>query len=303
MKPLKGFIKLIEALSLFLVPVVVFYWFLTLVNLQVVKPFIAIIGQLLLPFLSFIKAFTSFEVQYEEVMVDFAPFVLAGILVAIFLVFSGLEKLLDNLELAMEKRKKEVQKALELEHQELQKIKYLEELARNKVTYLSLKFRQKETENAYLYVGREDIFGEGILGTLINDMLNKSKDYNGKKVSEFPNEDGTYNFIFYNITEAIDYAFFVNNKVMEINKEVLDLSKRFHYGIACHCYYSESTEKTNLEVTKKFLNLGGENQIIVSELFKKKYDALKDTTNLVFASKGIYNIEDFQAEVFSIGVK
>ncbi|EKE02717.1 MAG: hypothetical protein ACD_20C00342G0001 [uncultured bacterium] len=303
MKPLKGLVKLIEALSLFLVPVVVFYWFLTLVNLQAIKPLIAILGQIFLPFLSFIKTFTSFEVQYEEVMVDFAPFVLAGALVAIFLVFSGLEKILDSTELAMKKRKKKIQEALEREQQDLQRMKYLEELARNKVTYLTLKFRQKETENAYLYVGREDIFGEGILGTLINDMLNKSKDHNGKKTNTFPDEDGTYSFIFYNLTDAIDYAFFVHNKVMEINKEVLDLSKRFHYGIACHCAYCESTEKTNLDVTKKFLNLGGENEIIVSELFKKKYDEHKEATNLVFESKGIYNIDSSQAEVFELKVR
>ncbi|OGI05138.1 MAG: hypothetical protein A2287_06830 [Candidatus Melainabacteria bacterium RIFOXYA12_FULL_32_12] len=303
MKLLKGFVKLIEAISLLLVPIIMFYWFLTLINLQAIKPFIAILGYVFSPFLSFIKVYANFNIKYEDITVDFAPFILASIFVVVFFVFSGFEKILDNVELMIKENKKKIQEAREREQQELQRMKYLEELAKNKITYLVLKFRQKETANAYLYVGREDVFGEGILGTMVNDIINKSKGFNGRQADGFEGEDGACNFIFYNIIDAIDYAFYVHNKVVEINKEVLDQSKRFYYGIACHCSYSEATEGQDFVSTTKFLNLGGDNEVIVSELFKKKYEALKEDTNLIFESKGIYNIEDKQVEIFDLKVK
>ena len=63
-----------------------------------------------------------------------------------------------------------------------------EELAKNKVVYLVLKFRQRETSNAYLYQGNNDLFGEGILSTLLDDILNKSSGFKAKKHLNYKNE-------------------------------------------------------------------------------------------------------------------
>jgi uncharacterized protein YggT (Ycf19 family) len=303
MRFFKGIVKLLETILVLTIPILLFYWFISVINLQFLKPFEALLGSIFMPFLSFIKSYNNFTMMYEGVEIDFTPLVLAAALLATFFVSLGLEKVLDIIESAIihfKNKSKEIEK---VHNNELQRNKYIEELAKNKVTYLTLKFHQKQGSNAYLYANKEDIFGEGLLSTMLNDVIIKSKEYKAKDYKSSDIEKEMYSLIFYSITNAIDYAFYVCNKVEEINREVMDQDKKLYFKISCHCSYTEITAIKDFHIATKILNLSGNNEISVSELFKNKYEALKETTNIVFDSKGIYNIDDQQMEIFSLTVK
>lgn len=299
MKFLKGFIKIIEGILLLLIPLILFYWFLANINLQAFKPIVAVFEYFFNPFISFIKLFVRFEIPYENSFVDFAPLIFALVILVIYLVFYGFEIILNFLEKSVNQTKIKLEEEHLKKESELTRIKFLEELAKNKVVYLVLKFRKKENSSAYLY-NEENPSVENQFSSIFSNILDASEKFNAKKHENFEGEANTYNFIFYSVTDAIDYSFFVYNKVQKENREFSKSGMKLSATIACHCAYSELSADNDFSVTSKILNLGGENEITVSELFKNKYVALKEETNLIFNSKGIYNIDNFQIEAYQL---
>jgi hypothetical protein len=300
MRFLKTIVKIIEAILLLMIPLAMFYWFFSSINLYYIKPFAAILGIIFEPAIALIRPYFHYQGVYNDVIINFDPFFLALVLIALFFIFSGAEKALDNLEELFEHTSNRVKRNKEKKQAELFKIKHMEEMERNKITYMVLKFKKKETKSAYLYSRNSDLFSGGLFNTMINDAIAKSKDYKGKYEKNENGENVTYNFVFSNIDDAIDYAFYINSKTKDINKEVLDQGEKLYYSVVCHCSQTEVTANSDHEMLRKMLTFGGDNEILVSELFKNTYEALKEESNLLFRSKGIYIMNNAEVEIFTL---
>jgi hypothetical protein len=297
---LKGTCKFIQAILLFILPVILFYWFLLLLNIVILKPFTIILGSIFDPFIASVKTVISYELTYNGGKVDFTPLIAGGVILLIYFMFSLLDHLFGTIDDNFRKMQERMKESEFQKQQEQIEKNYLEVLAQNKIIYLVLKLRTTESSSAYLSNKEDDIFSEGITNTVIDNIIESSKKYESKKYKDFKGQDNTYNFIFYSITDAIDYSFYIYNKVAEANKNIVDPSTRVCFTIACNCAYSEEAADKEFGITRKMLNLGGESEIIVSELFIEKYKALKEETNLLFNSKGIYDISNKQIEIFQI---
>lgn len=302
MKFLKGLIKFIQAILLFSIPLILSYWFLSVLNLEPIKPFVAILGSMFDPFIDFIKLYLHYQIVYDNVTVDFDPLILAVTVMVLVFILIGFENIFNEIDKIIAKAKEKVRETKEKHYIEIQKMDFIEELAKNKVTYSLMKLRKKQSSFSYLYKAEEDLFGGGVFSTMVNDIINKAKELNGKIIDDYNEENGEKAYIFYNVTDAIDYAFFVHNKVNEINTEVLDQAEKLFYSFSFHCAYSEATANMDLQITKKILMLGSDDEIIVSELFKNKYEALKAESNILFESKGIYCINENEIEIFQLKV-
>jgi len=300
MNLLKQSFKFIQAILLFILPLILFYWFLIVLNLAVLKPFTAILGFVLDPFIAVVRNFISYKLSYNGVKVDFTPLLAGGAILVFYFIFSIFDNFVDNVEKTFNKTREKIKETDKKKHQDEMQRNYLEALAQNKIIYLVLKLRTNETTSAYLCNKEDDIFSEGITNTVTSSIIESSENYNSKRYQEFKGKDNTYNFIFYNITDAIDYSFFIYNRVQEANKNVIDPSVRINFTIACNCSYSEDSAELDFEITRKILNLGGNSEIITSELFMEKYKALKDETNLLFISKGIYEVNEKHLEIFQL---
>lgn len=287
---------------LFILPVILFYWFLTLINFDPLKPLIAMLGSFLDPFIESVRTVISYEMMYNGIKVDFTPLISGGVVLLVYYAFSLIDNMFSAVDDSVKNVKEKLRQSEVKKHQDQVRKNYLETLAQNKIIYLVVKLKTNQTSAAYLCDKENDIFSEGITNTLMNNILESASKYESKRYKDFKGTDNTYNFIFYNITDAIDYSFYVYNKVAEANKNVIDPSIRISFAIACNCSYSEDTAVRDFAITRKILNLAGDSEIMASELFKDKYKALKDETNLLFVSKGIYNIDDNQLETFQLKV-
>ncbi|MDD3012820.1 MAG: hypothetical protein PHC34_03880 [Candidatus Gastranaerophilales bacterium] len=299
---LRQFCKFIQAILLFILPLILFYWFLIVMNLAVLKPFVAILGYVLDPFIATVRTFIHYELAYNGVKVDFTPLLSGGVILVFYFVFSMFDNLFNTVDKTFKKTQEMIKDTEIKKQQEQIRKNYLEVLAQNKIIYLVLKLRTNETSSAYLFNKEDDIFSEGITNTVLTNIIEASEKYESKRYKDFKGKDNTYNFIFYSITDAIDYSFYIYNKVIEANKNVIDPSTRVCFTIACNCSYSEDSADNEFEIAGKMLNLGGDSEIIASELFKEKYKALKEETNLRFESKGIYEVDNKQLEIFQIKV-
>jgi len=297
---LKQFCKFIQAILLFILPLILFYWFLFVINLAVLKPFTAILGCIFGPFIETVRLFVNYKLPYNGGSVDFTPLISGGVILVVYFILLMFDHLLGNIDDTFKKTQKKISEREYKKQQDLVHMNYLETLAQNKIIYLVLKLRTSETSSAYLCNKDDDIFSEGISNKVINNIIESSENYESKRYKDFKGKDNTYNFIFYSITDAIDYSFYVYNKVVEANKNVIDPSIRIYFTIACNCAYSEDLAEKEFDITRKILNLGGEFEIVASELFEEKYKALKEETNILFLSKGIYDINDKQLEVFQL---
>lgn len=302
MRFLRVFINIIQGIFLFLIPVIIFYWFLITLNLDMLKPFSALLGSFLDPFIEFVRRFASYEISYEGVTNDITPIIASFIILSGYFLLCGAEKTIDFAENKYLETQIKAKKQRDKKEAEIQKMQYLEDLAKNRVVYLDLKFHQQESRAAYLY-SNDDIFSEGLVNVALDGVIESSLRYKGKKYENPDNPNGVFSFIFYDITDAIDFTFHVFNRTNEINKEIIDKSKKMSFSTSCHCSYSEENAPETFTIVQKLLNLAGENEILVSELFKNKYEALKEESNLKFISKGIYIINDDQMEVFEIKVE
>lgn len=294
--------RFFEGLSILLVPVIIFYWFLNIIDLPFFKSIANMIGYLLKPLLLLVKFFGNFQINYEGSVIDLNPLVLAGILFIIFFSFSGIEKILNLVEESLNRVKIKIQESNEQKIKELLYEKYLQDLAKNRIIYVVLKLNKKTMPASYLYDKEEDFFSEGILNKMISKTLDGAEQYDGKKFKDFEPEEGYYNYIFYEVPSAIDFAFFVNNMIIEINKDILDLSERMSFSIGMYCSVSEASAPLDFAITTKILDLGSNNEILVAEVFKNKYQAMKSESNIAFDSYGIYAIDDQQLELFKLKV-
>ena len=302
MKFLRTIIILIEGILLFLIPVVLFYWFLLILDLNILQPIVYFLGKVFNPFLSVINLFVHFQINYKEKVIDLNPFLLAVVLLLITFVFYGIEKVLNFIEFIINKAIIRAKELKQIEQIELIKKDFLEALAKNKFTYIVLKFCKIETSSAYLYNSSDDFFSEGVLSSVLKGLVDSSEKFNGKKHTNFTGEDDTYNYIFYEITDGIDFIFNVHNRVMEINDKILDQSQRLYFTASFNCGYSEETSDKDILTANKILNLCDKDQILASELFRNKYEAVKEESNIKFISKGIYNINNDQIEIFELKV-
>jgi|GEM_PF-2924534 len=301
MRLLQNLCRIIQTVLLFLIPLILFYWFLFVLNIGTLKPFIAILGFVFDPYIEMIRPILHLELFYNNIRVDFTPLIAAGVMFAVYFAFLTLDNLFGYLQNTVKESKEKIKEAELLREQEIIRKNYLEALARNKVIQLVLKLNVCESSSSYLFCKENDIFSEGLTNTVLNNIIEASSKYEAKKYNNLEeNDNDIHNFIFYDITKAIDYAFYVFNKVTEANKNIIDPSIRVAFSIACNCSYSESTAKKDFAETYKVLKLGGDYEIITTELFKEKYEALKEETNLLFVSKGIYNINEKQIETFQI---
>ena len=302
MRLLKEFVRLIQSILILSIPFIILYWILSGINLEFLKPFKAILDTVFNPFISFTGVFFHLEIPYDNKVYDLTPLVFALIVLVIFMGLIWVENLITNFEntlksLKAKARNFEVQNAY---HQE--KTKFSEELAKNKVIYLLLKFRKRESTLSYLSNNEDNKNTSNKNDDLINEIIHSAVQFNAKVLANPDENSDIKSFIFYNIDEALDYSFFVYNKIMNANANFVDLSTKLNFSISCHCSYSESTSGIDIPVAEKILSLCGTNEILISELFRNKYQALKVETNLLFDSKGIYNIDDKQIEVFQIKV-
>jgi hypothetical protein len=300
MKAMIWVCRFFEGALLFFVPVVIFYWILAMTDIQAMSPITNLLGQFLSPLLRFTRGFVNYKIHFNGDVIDSVPLFLSFIILFLSFLFFIAGRILTHLEDAVYKVQIKVKADDIRRHSEKTKNKFLEELAKNKVVYLVLKFRKKDSSFSYLYQEEDDPFSEGIFNNLINGAVEYSSHFSGKKWKQQENKGGNYKFLFYNVTDAIDYSFYINNKVQEINKDILDMSKKLHYKIACHSSYSEITAEKDFGIAERILELCGENEILASTLFKNKYNALKEETNIKFDSKGIYNMGEEQIEVFHL---
>lgn len=300
MKHLRGICKGVQAALLFIIPVILLYWFLSLINLDALKPMTAVFGSVLDPVINAVRVIYSYELNYNNIKVDFTHLIAVGFIVIVYIILETTVNIINSVEESVKKTKDKIKQAEIARQQALIHKTYLETLAKNRIIYLVLKLKTNETASAYLINKENDIFSEGITNTVINNILESSEKYDSKKHKDFQGPDDSYNFIFYSITDAIDYSLYIYNKVIEANRNIIDPSIRLFFKIACHCSSSEETATTDLRITNKLMNLCGEYEIMTTELFKEKYDALEQGANLEFISKGIYCIDDKQVETFQL---
>ena len=72
--------------------------------------------------------------------------------------------------------------------------------------------------------------------------------------------------------------------------------------IACHCSANEDSAHMDLGIANKIMTLGAENELLTSEIFKNKYEATKEESNLRFNPRGIYTINTVQMEIFQVSL-
>ena len=302
MRFLRTLVRLIEGILLLLIPLALLYWFLLTINLDFFKPIVFLLGKIFNPFINIISLFVNCHVPYEDKTIDMTPLAFACFLLLLSFVFYGIEKIINNIELFINRLKIRAKKEKLNQEIEAQKKNFFEALAKNKVTYLVVKFSKIETSYAYLYNNNEDFFSEGVLNSVLNGLIESVSQFNGKKYSDFKGEDGSYNYVFYEITDGIDFVFNVHNRVLEINHKILDESQKLYFTASFNCGYSEEASYSDILTANKILNLAAKNQILVSKLFKDKYEAVKNESNIKFLSKGLYNVNENQVEVFELKV-
>lgn len=304
MKFLKGLNKLIEGTLLLIVPVVVFYWFLLVINLEVLNPFAATLGGIFNQYIDIVRSVVHYEIPYNEGIIDFTPLIFAGCVLAVSFIFAGIGNILNSVEQIFVKAKLVAKEKEDKKLAEQSKVKFLEMLAKNKVVYLVLKLRKKASKSSYLFEVDSENQGNDQFTPIFDDVLDSAQSFKAKKYeNNYDEDENTYFFLFYNVTDAIDYSFSVLNKIQQADKELVKIGSRVSASISCHCGLNENNSTFDFPTTLRILSLCGEQEIVTSELFKNKYEALKAESNLVFDSKGIYNIENKQMEIYALRIR
>jgi hypothetical protein len=300
-KFIKGLFKLVEGILFIFLPVVVFYWALTLVNIDIVKPFTAILGSFIDPLIVPFKSSIEYSVEYDkDYTVNYTILFFAGIVLGTAFMFTIIGRILDFIEKILNKIKLNVKKQEKLRKKREEKQEFIKEVTKNNTLYVMLKLTRNQPKESYLMKDKkDDFFSVGLVDSYETSLANVYKKFSGKT---YKNPDGTNNlnnYIFTDINKFLEFLPFLKERVEEVNKGMIDLNVKFDYKIACHCSYSDASALVDFEITSGILNLCGDREILLSELLKDLLETT-DNNNFRLFSRGIYLIKDKQMDVFKL---
>lgn len=297
-KFLKSLSKLIEGLLFLFLPVVLLYWSLTLINLDIVKPFISILGSFIDPLILPFKGFIEYSIQYDaDYTVNYTILFFAVIILCTAFLFTLIGRILIFIEKIMDKINKKVKMQEKLRKKQEEKKSYLNEMQKNNTVYVILKLTKNQPKESYLIKGEgDDFFSVGLVDSYESSLKNVYKKFLGKT---YGNTGGTEisNYIFTDINKFLEYLPFFMERIEEVNKGMLDLNIKFDYKIACHCSYSDASAPIDFDITSNILNLCGNREILLSELLKSRLEIIEEKKFKLY-SRGIYLIKEKQMDVF-----
>lgn len=302
-KIFKSLFKLIEGILFVLLPVIVFYWSLTLVNLDIVKPFISILGSFIDPLMLPFKSYIEYSVKYEnDYTVNFSILFFAGIVLFTALTFTTMGNILNFIDKIIEKIKIKIKIKDQLRKKQEEKQELIKEIKRNNTIYVTLKLIKNEPKESYLIKGEDaDFFSVGLVDSYESSLVNVYKKFSGKSYGKPGGTNNVNSYFFTDINKFLDFLPFFATRIEEVNKGMLDLNIKFDYKIACHCSYSDTSANVDFEITSKILNLCGNREIFLSELLKNRLEVIENN-NFKLYSRGIYLIKDKQMDVFKFKV-
>ncbi|HBG49929.1 MAG TPA: hypothetical protein DDW90_10610 [Cyanobacteria bacterium UBA9971] len=298
-KFLKGLSKLIEGILFIFLPIVVFYWSLTLINLDIVKPFITILGSFIDPLILPFKSYLEYKITYEnDYTVDYTILLFAVMILCIAFMFTLIGNILDFVIKITEKIKNKVKMQEVIRKKQEEKQFFINEVVKNNTVYVVLKLTKNQTKESYLIKGEEDdFFSVGLVDSYETSLKNVYKKFSAKPFGNLEGTRGLNNYIFSDIDKFLEYLPFFIERIEEVNKGMNDLNIKFSYEIACHCSYSDTSAQVDFDITSAILNLCGDREILLSELLKSRLGVLENK-NFKLYSRGIYLIKDKQMDVF-----
>lgn len=298
-KLLKNLNKLIEGILFLILPVVIFYWALSLVNLDFVKPFIVGLGSIIDPLMSPFKDFVHYTVDYDTFTVDYSILLFAGLILAAALTLTLLGHILNFIDIIIEKIQFKIKLSEDLRKKQEEKQEFINEIKKNNTFYVIVKLTRLEPKDSYLLKSEnDDFFSVGLIDSYESSLANIYKKYSAKL-----HTNGGYNnfntYIFNDIGKVLEFLPFFMNRVEEVNKGMLDLNIKFDYKIVLHCSYSSTSAPVDIEIASKILNLCDNKEILLSEILKNRLDIIENPKYRLY-SRGIYLINDKQMDVFKL---
>ena len=295
----RSLLKLTEGTLFILLPVIVFYWSLTLVNIDIVKPFISILGSFIDPLMLPFKSYIEYSVKYEnDYTVNYSILIFAGIVLFAAFMFTIMGNILNFIENIIENIKLKIKTQDNLRKKQEEKQEYLKEIKRNNTIYIILKLIKNESKESYLIKGEgDDFFSVGLIDSYETSLVNVYKKFSGKLYGNIGGTNNLNRYIFTDINKFLEFLPFFATRIEEVNKGMLDLNIKFDYKIACHCSYIDTSANVDFEITSKILNLCGNREILLSELLKNRLEIIENN-NFKLYSRGIYLIKDKQMDVF-----
>ncbi|HSA06392.1 MAG TPA: hypothetical protein P5556_04370 [Candidatus Gastranaerophilales bacterium] len=304
MKFLKTLNKICEGLMWLYLPIIMFYWSLTLINLSAIAPLKALFGKLVQPLVILLDKSFNFQFTFGEAQVDYTPVILAIFVALMALVFIINSKILDF----VDEKLKDLNKNLEIKKQKDIKSKehesLLKELNKNKVIYVILKLIKIEKHESYLVKNENDSFSVGLIDSYEISIKNIAKNFSGKEykdpvINSDPNLSG---YIFTDVEQFIIYITYLTEKIKEINKGTADLNTVFSFSVASSCSYTTATANIDFQLANKVLNLAKAEEVLITDLLKQKLKHLNSNFSLKFESKGMYMIDNKSIDVHGLKI-
>ena len=300
-KFIKALFKLIEGILFILIPVVILYWTLTLVNLDIVKPFVAILSEYIDPLVAPFRSYIQYSVTYDNnFTINYTILFFAGVVLVIAFMFTLIGHILNFVDRIVDKMKLKLKEKEKLRKKQEEKQNFINEIQKNNTVYVILKLIRNQPTDSYLIKKEDsDFFSNGLVESYENSLLNAYKKYSGKTYGNVGGINNLNSYIFTDINKFIAFLLFFKERVEEVNKGMQDLNIKFDYKIACHCSFSDASTSVDIEITSKILNLCNPRDILVSELLQNRL-TLSENNNIKLYSRGIYLMNDKQIDVFKL---
>jgi len=298
LKLLKTLSKICEGILWLYLPIVLFYWSLTLINLDAISPLKAVVGSIVQPLVAIIEEYFNFG----GAGVNYAPLILGIMVIILAVVFIITLKILNFIEKKLNDVKIKIKEQQELKIKLQEKEAHIQELEKNKVLFIMLKVDKSQQHENYLVKSDKDSFTVGLVDSYETSIKNIAKNFSGKEYNDINAGSEIKNYIFTDTEKFLIYLIYLIDKIKEINKGTADLNTIFTYTITCSCGYDAATAQTDFQITGKMLNLAGNNEILITETLRKKFEYLDTDIQMKFESKGLYILDNKDVDVYRLKI-
>lgn len=293
----KNFLKLLQVIILFTIPLIVVYWVLIQANLSSFMGIQAVLGLILDPIILTIGTFFSYSMYYEGQLVDLTAFVAVFVLFSIYLTFHFMNQFIEvaqnKLAKMQEVKKQKEEEEMRIEMQQ----NYIKGLQNKKVSYLALEFNKIKSNVSYLL--DDDTSDE--LKVYIDKIINYAKNCHGRIIKELSAEDKEfYVVLFHNHEDAMNYSFYVQRNIVTVNNEMVHQGYSIAYKGVLDCADSEGDNPSASAILEKMIKVADINRIIATSIFMQKYANLGEDKKIKFYTKGMYNIKNQKYELHDI---
>jgi hypothetical protein len=297
MNIIKSLFQIVAAIVILIVPFILVYWILNIINIEPMSGITSFMGSFLEPLISNVRSFTGdIFINVGQFEVDLVPLITCGILLLLSTLLTVFAKIINYFQNSMSfvSAKTRVHMAHKQRQEELKQQE--KELLSQNVGYVVVRYKLQTTSSAYLISSG---LSQGDIRNIFMEQLNKYTYHDAELLKE--STEDNFVITFDEVSSSLIFSLSLQENIIKTNQEIDKAGIKMYVTCGVHSVTPTAPKEESAKVANKVCNLAGPGDITCTKTVKDIFEKDRAEHTLNFVSKGVYDLGiGRETEIFTV---